>query len=391
MPVARPVVDDTDPFLIDPHANDPAHSFDVPLAMDNKGQREAVLTQIADEVRNGTTRSTVPLPPIPSEQPSPESELAPEDQPETFDVDGGNVTISYDKKKGWTGTLELSDGGGTETFYGKTQKELITKVLTGKLNATKQIRKLNKKIKLGTPTDAPVQTIEPETFQPKQLDANAIFEIKTALEADPDKALELWFQKKFGLSAGQLVQIANEANARSKKGEEAYEELSVESVSKEFLENHKNDYTPYAENGQAIMHWLCKNKLRRNPRVGEDFGSISSELLKKGLYTVDNLEEAFEDLRDSGLLVIAPEPEIQTPEPAPVRQEEPVQPATQNPRIASERRQPRGGLGIRPGSVSPTRVEESRAPSADELDNMPTEQLRELLNKTYQHARSTRR
>src|SRR4029077_4961021 len=123
--------------------------------------------------------------------------------PETFDVDGGTVTIAHDDK-GWHGTLSLDDGGGDEVFHGKTQKELMTKVLAGKVKATAQIRKLNKKLKLGTPIDAPVVVPEQHN-QHKQLDANDIFEIKTALEADPDKAFDLRFRKKYGMSEDEFV------------------------------------------------------------------------------------------------------------------------------------------------------------------------------------------
>src|SRR4029077_1830661 len=98
---------------------------------------------------------------------------------------------------------------------------------------------------------------------------------------------------------------------------------SIEGVSKEFLELHKNDYFPYAENGEAVMRWLCKYKLRRNFVEGkDDFGTISGELLRKGLYTVKNLEEAVDDLRDSGLLISPPEPEIDD-EPAPAVADKP--------------------------------------------------------------------
>lgn len=364
-----------DPFLIDPRADDPAHSFDVPLATSHPG--ELLPEQPPSAVLTPDT------PPAPDDA---------EDQPEVFDIDGGTVTISYDKKTGWTGTLSLDEGGGDEVFRGKTQKELMTKVLAGKAKATAQIRKLNKKLKLGSPVDETPAVPQLQPFQPKPLSANDIFEIKTAMEADPDKAADLRFQKKYGMTEAELVSRFLATEKKAEKGAEAHDELSVEGVSKEFLEAHKDEYYPYAENGDAIMTWLCRNKLKRNVRTTDNFGTISGELLERGLYTVQNLEEAFEDLRDSGLLEPPPQPESteveETPEPvpaAPVSTSRParqVQPAVSDSRIVSTRRQPRGGLGIRASSTGTREPEAPRAPSADELENMSDSEIRELLHST---------
>jgi hypothetical protein len=386
MSVSKPTVE-TDPFLDTDFA---------PLDTRNHGDHIAALGRIAEEhpeLQQGLVQEPVTPQPV-----TPAS--IPEDQPETFEVDGGTVTLSHDAK-GWHGVLTLDEGGGDEVFHGKTQKELITKVLAGKVKATAQIRKLNKKIKLGTPVEDVVTVSEPVLAKPNQLNANDIFEIKTALEADPDKAFDLRFIKKYGMSESDFVALVQQLKISAKRGEEAYEELTVEGVSKEFLEAHKDEYYPYAENGEAIMTWLCRNKLRRNVTKSDSFGTISGELLRKGLYTVENLEEAFEDLRDSELLI--PPPQLEVPEEVEEIEQEPipvaavlqpaqaVQPVAQNPRIVASKRQARGGLGIRPSAVQTRQVDDQRAPSADELENLPTDQLRELLNNTYRYARSARR
>lgn len=375
----NPRIAEVDPFLDTEFA---------PLDTRDRAQHVAELGLIAEE-HPELQAGLVPEPPAPLDTPV---DPDPEDQPETFDVDGGTVTISHDAK-GWKGVLSLDDGGGDEVFIGKTQKELMTKVLAGKVKASAHIRKLNKKLKLGTPVEDPVPVSEPAPVQPKQLTANDVFEIKTALEADPDKAFDLRFQKKYGMTEDQFVSLVQQLQVSVRKGEEAYEELTIEGVSKEFLEAHKTEYYPYAENGEAIMTWLCRNKLRRNVTRSDNFGTISSELLKKGLYTVANLEEAFEDLRDSGLLLPPPQAEIpEIPEPvAPAPPARQVPPAEPNPRIVATRRQARGGLGIRPSVINTREPEEPRAPSGDELENMSTEDLGELLKATYRHARSSRR
>jgi hypothetical protein len=377
----NPRIPEVDPFLDTDFA---------PLDTRDRAQHIADLGKIAEQ--HPELQADL-VPEVVVGVPNPPTEEPDTDQPEVFDVDGGTVTISHDAK-GWTGVLSLEDGGGNEVFKGKTQKELMTKVLAGKVHASAQIRKLNRKLKLGTPVADPAPASEPVQVQNKQLDANDIFEIKTALEADPDKAFDLRFRKKYGMSEDEFVSLVRQLQISSRKGEEAYEELTIEGVSKEFLENHKGEYTPYAENGEAIMTWLCRNKLRRNVTKSDNFGTISSELLKKGLYTVDNLEEAFEDLRDGGLLIVAPpaQPEEveEVQEPVPVQRPQ-TPPAEQNPRIVASRRQPRGGLGIRPSTVATQVQDEPRAPSADELENMSNDDLSKLLKDTYRYARSARR
>jgi hypothetical protein len=380
-------VKEVDPFLDTDFA---------PLDTRDRTQHVAALTQLAEE------HPELQITPAPV--PAPTDPPIEEDQPEVFDVDGGTVTLVHDDK-GWHGTLSLEDGGGDEVFHGKTQKELMTKVLAGKVKASAHIRKLNKKLKLGTPIDDPVP-IQDQPVQPKQLNANDIFEIKTALEADPDKAFDLRFQKKYGMTEDQFVALVRRIEISARKGEEASDELTIESVSKEFLEANKNVYHPYLENGDALLTWLVRNKLKRNVMTSDlvtdkdgqkhiNFGAISGELLKKGLYTVANLEEAVEDLNDSGLLTAPPEPELPvieeelTPVPA-APQPVPV-PVPQNPRIVAARRQARGGLGIRANAISTRIPDEPRAPSADELENLSTTELSELLNATYRHARSARR
>lgn len=383
-------VKEVDPFLDTEFA---------PLDTRDRTQHIAALTQLAEEHPELQITPT----PVPVTPPTPPVEE--EDQPEVFEVDGGTVTLVHDDK-GWHGTLSLDDGGGDEVFHGKTQKELMTKVLAGKVKASAHIRKLNKKLKLGTPVDDSIP-VQEQPIQPKQLNANDIFEIKTALEADPDKAFDLRFRKKYNMSEDEFVALVRRIEVSARKGEEASDELTIESVSKEFLEANKQIYHPYLENGDALLTWLVRNKLKRNVLTSDliidkdgqkhiNFGAISGELLKKGLYTVANLEEAVEDLNDSGLLTPPPEPEIPvveedlTPVPA-VPQPVPATPVPQNPRIVAARRQARGGLGIRANAISNRIPDEPRAPSADELENLSTAELSELLNATYKHARSSRR
>jgi hypothetical protein len=385
---------EVDPFLIDPNAGT-KQSFDVPLATD--GPRH-----IAEPQDRPPVVPTVSAPVAPSQQ----TEVL-DDQPEEeiFDVPEGTVTLTHDKK-GWHGVLEYTSGRGSEAFHGKTQKELMVKVLAGKANATKQVDNLNRKLKLGQVVEPEPVVSNPTPFQPKPLSANDIFEIKTALESDPDKAADLRFQKKYGMTEAEFVSRFLRAEQQAAKGEEAAEELSIEGVSKEFLAAHEGDYYAWPENGDALLRWLVRNKLRRNLVPTDmlvdgngtqyvNFGVISGELLKRGMYTVRNLEEALEGLRESGLLKPPPqaEPELEEEivEPRPAQRRPAVQQPASNTRIVRETRRPRGGLGIRPSSVGTTQTTEEQAPSVEQFDNMTDAEIRQHLAAVRNHIRSTRR
>lgn len=372
----------------------PDEDFDVPMARTSP-THFADLSQIAEEhpeLQDGLELESEFQQPVPaSAEALPAAEPA-SDQPEVIDIDGGTITIQKEKN-GYRATLEQTEGGGKEVFRGRTRSDLLTEVLAAKLQATNHIRKLNKKLKVGATvrSSAPVAPRQEPDIQAKQLNANDIFEIKTALESDPDKGFDLRFQKKYGMTEDQFVALVQDIRKKAIKGQEAHQELAIESVSKEFLERNKDVYFPWTENGANIMGWLAKNKLHRSVTEQDDFGTLSGELLDKGLYTVENLEEAMEDLRDSGLLVPPPEPEpVQEPAPpappAPVASA-PVQPAApQNPRIVAQRRQPRGGLGLRPSTTTVQSSEPSRAPSVDDLENLSTEQVNELFAGVRRHA-----
>lgn len=364
-----------DPFLDD--------SMGVPLDTRTGPQHIADLGRIAEEHPEfAPTPEEVLEADGPAPQPQPEPAPVPpaEDQPEVFDIEGGQVTIEK-TGTGWKATLK---GKRTEVFKGKTKSELMTNVLAGKLNASNQLDKLNKQLKLGKVADAPAPPeVRTPVFNRKELTANDVFEIKTALADNPDLALETWFQKKYGKSFTDLMTLVERVSIDSQKGVEANEELTVEGVSKEFLATN-TDYFVCPVNSSNIMYWLLVNKLRRQPTTSDNFGTISAELVSKNLYTVENLTEAWDDLKDSGLAEFEPDEDDQPevpPAPVPVPRPQPVPPAQPaNPRIASERRATRGGLGIRPGSISVPAPEPvvDRAPSVDELDNLSEAQLFEL-------------
>ena len=299
---------------------------------------------------------------VPPVTPDPEVPPTPveDETPEVFEVDGG--TISLEKEKGqWKVTIASDSGGQPQVYWGKTKNELIVQAMgKAQLNATKKIRDLNLKVKLGGTAPKPTPAVQPLS---NTLTADEIFEVKTQLESNPDLALETWFQKKTGLSVAQLVTLAQ-------KGAAADASLSAEQVAKDFIARNPEYYAdPQSKNVGRIITWLAKFKL------GQPTSTVE-ELYNRGFWTVEAVEEAYQDLNDEGLLVKAPKPTTLPPATPPA--EPPA--ARTDERIVRTETRPRAGLGIRPTDVTPAPPPEApKPPSVEDLDNLSDEQVRQLM------------
>ena len=326
-------------------------------------------------------------PPAPSEEVEepvvvPPAEPDPE-VPEILQLEDG-AFVSLEKEKGqWKATLDPGTGH-SEVFWGKTKNELLTNVLVGKLNATKKIRELNKKVKLTASTPQyPRQTEPAPSVRP--LTADETFEIKAQLESDPALALDTLFQKRTGLTVQQLVDLAQ-------KGAQANMNLETEAISREFLARNP-DYYPDSENKnfQSLIKWLAKFKLGKTA-TDANAGDIFTELWQTGNYTADNLEEAFQDLTDDGMLVKPRLP--RTSSPVEVNQQPVPQPApaAPTPRIVKTETRPRAALGIKPSDVSaiPPPATPS-APTDEDLDNLSDAEIKALLGSVRRQRVAARR
>ena len=326
-------------------------------------------------------------PPAPSEEVEepvvvPPAEPDPE-VPEILQLEDG-AFVSLEKEKGqWKATLDPGTGH-SEVFWGKTKNELLTNVLVGKLNATKKIRELNKKVKLTANTPQyPRQTEPAPSVRP--LTADETFEIKAQLESDPALALDTLFQKRTGLTVQQLVGLAQ-------KGAQANMNLETEAISREFLSRNP-EYYPDSENKnfQSLIKWLAKFKLGKTA-TDANAGDIFTELWQTGNYTADNLEEAFQDLTDDGMLVKPRLP--RTSSPVEVNQQPVPQPApaAPTPRIVKTETRPRAALGIRPSDVSATPPPATpSAPTDEDLDNLSDAEIKALLGSVRRQRVAARR
>lgn len=298
-----------------------------------------------------------------------------EDQPETFEVEGGSVTLEKERGQ-WKATLFSESAGKPQVYWGRNKNDLLGNVLKAQLNATKKIRELNSKLKLGTPAAAPQQ--RPVTPAPatRELTADEIFEIKTQLESNPALALDNLFAKTTGLTVQQLVSLAQE-------GRQASIELRADAVNRAFRAANPDFYPDEQyKNFELMLKWLAKFKLGKVIRDNE-VDAVFTELVATGHYTVENLEEAFQDLSTDGLLVSAPKQPKQTPPATAVTPQAPapVEPPASRPdsRIVNTVVRPRAATGIRATDVTPVNPPATpKAPSVDDLDNMSDEEHQRL-------------
>ena len=290
--------------------------------------------------------------------------------PEVFEV-GDGATVTRTKEKGqWKAVLDPGTGANPEVFWGKNKDELLTNVLRGKLEATKKIRDLNKKVKAVRSTPS-VPAPQAPTPSVRQLTADETFEIKSLWESDPAAALDKLVKLRTNVTLEELIAKAN-------RGEQASYNLDSEAVAKEFASRNP-DYYSDAENKNfyLLTKWIGEEKLGKVVKP-ENAETIFNEICATGNFTVQNLEEAFEDLTEDGKLVKPRLP--RTPTPVEVQPEPVPAPATPSPRIVSTETRPRAATGIRSSDVTPVpNPAQPAAPTDDDLENQTDEQISALL------------
>lgn len=296
-------------------------------------------------------------------------------EPTVYDYGDGSSAVIEKDNKGWKATLDAGTGGQPEVFRGHTKDEMYQNLMAGKINATKKIREQNRKIKLSS--GQPVQE-EPTQSVARKFNADDVTQLKIELQDDPDVALDNWFKKKTGKSIEQVTQQAA-------SGESARMQLHREEVGRAFAQAHPNYYSVH-DNYVALMSWLTKYKIGKQLRPDDvdDEGNITkrgneSELLDvlvaRGFYTVDTLSEAFEDLKEDGLLVF----------PAPATVEKPTARVAEEPEVITPTviRRPRGSLGIRTKETSTMPVRTEQVLNKDityaELDKLTTKEIDDLM------------
>lgn len=339
--------------------------------------RQAPLAEQLADLANANPELAPPPPPDLPGQDEIDQQPAPPavHEPEVIQYDDGSALTITKNSRGWEAVLD-SGSGNPEVFRGKTKDEMWTNIAAAKMHATRHIRDLNKKIKLTVRNEAPAQPqqpqVGPQQVQNRALTADEVVEIKNQLGVNPDLALDAYFQKKTGLSINQLVALArqgaNEAHASRST-------LDMEAIAKEFTGSHP-EYQSTNENYFALIGWLTKYKLGRT-LTKRNTDEMMDLLYESGHFTVDSLDEAYEELVQDGFLELASQEQEEEEEPEP-----PAPPPTPNPRIARVRVGPRAGLGIRTRETTAAAREPvtNRPPSAEELDNLSDAEIAQLFS-----------
>ena len=178
--------------------------------------------------------------------------------------------------------IDLGDGSGIQRFEADTMEELVDKLAKAQEHATRKIREQARQIKTGLGLVTPDPEKPMPNFKPRQRSPEEEWK-RTQELGDPSKARDAVrsiIEDELGAPLDQVRQTMT-AVEMAKRIEEARQ------ASNEWLARHKNDYYPCEENRQTIVAYLEKHKMAM---------------------TADNIEQSFQDLRDSGLLVAKPEP-----------------------------------------------------------------------------------
>ena len=371
--MSKPTVD---PWLLDSEGNPDPFAGTVDFGMTSEDEVDPDLSL---ETHTGLDPQIITGPPAPSDDEVPvvvapvvPVEPPPEPEgPEVFDVGEGATITRTREKVQWKAVLDPGTGANPEVFWGKNKDELLVNALKGKLEATKKIRELNKKVKL---TAAAPQRPVQQTPQPavRNLTADETFEITTLWATDPAAALDALIKKRTNLTLEELV-------GKAQKGDKANLSLETEAVTRSFVERNP-DYYIDPRNADALLKWLAKFKLGKNVTEANS-DDIFTELWQTGNYTVDTLEEAFQDLTDDGLLVKPRLPK--TPPPVEVPSVPPAPqpaPATTTPRIVKTETRPRAALGIQASDITPVAAPTTpTAPTDEDLENLSDDQIKALL------------
>lgn len=173
--------------------------------------------------------------------------------------------------------IDLGDGSGKQVFEADSADALIDKLTIAQENATRKIREQQFELRrsLRAKPEKQVATKSIEIGQPKTLTADELFQLGQELQTDPTSAFNKILQAQTGMDANQLVAIGKEFASLQQA-------RLVNEAETSFLQAHQGvDYLPTPDNARAIQKFLQDEQLP---------------------YTAANLEYAFQELSESGLL-----------------------------------------------------------------------------------------
>jgi hypothetical protein len=273
-------------------------------------------------------------------------EEKPKDKPvKTVEEKQDEPVVDDDVEEEFEYRVDLGDGAGVQVFRGKTQQEVINKLLEAQKNATLKIRE-----------------------QAADIQARKEKEAKEA--ADQDYVLQKRLQERPKETIEKIVaeRLAAERKAESDaKAAQAEVIRQQEAAASSFLTDHP-EYIPNDKNGGRLnkaLNLAIKEAKARGEEI-TDYRTL--------------IEDTFKDLSESGLLELKSEDASQEvndakeptgAEPSRIVKTEEVAPTQRIVRRSS-------GISQRSRTAAPTKA---TGPSEEELERMPREKLRELANK----------
>ncbi len=229
----------------------------------------------AEESNNSSAEEIEPAeseaPPVDAPEPLPIAETPAEPAPSE------ESTVQTEKPSGkrtvYIKKIDLGDGN-VQTFKASTKDELIDKIFNAQVNASKRIKELkaeNRKLAQSVQPDPEKPTRQ---YQPRDLSEDEEIEVINKLQSSPKEAVAKTIEALFG---GTMDEI----RADIAYGRQAKQREEILAVGRQFMQEHP-DYPVTAQNEKLMGEYLQKNKLA---------------------WTLKNLEIAYADLQEAGLVV----------------------------------------------------------------------------------------
>lgn len=226
--------------------------------------------------------------------------------------------------------IDLGDGSGVQVFEGRTYEELIDKLATAQEHATRKIRELSQ-----------AKKSEEKVAQAADVDE---WLLGQEIISKPTEAFGKIFERVVGMKPTDFSSKMERLTAF-----EAAKSAEDQAVT--FVQTHP-DYAATPANGRRMGRYLELYKLEP---------------------TVENMEKAFTELADSGLLEARDEkPAVETEEQN--AETERIAQPVEKVSPASQRKAASGLSGRR----SPAPAPKPQGPTEEELDKMPLHKLRDL-------------
>jgi hypothetical protein len=321
-----------------------------------------------DEEETPTPASEAqPIEPTP--EPTPEAQPVAEPTPEPEPAPDAQKTS---KKNVYSRVIDLGDGSPPQVFRAATKDELIEKIALAQANATRRIKELKGQLKTRVEPDKATPT---KTFEPRTLTADEELELGQEIQTNPSDAIRKALKAVIGAEPEEI----REAVAASRHLKQVEE---IRRVGQEFIAAHP-EYPITTANEAAMGRYIQQNGLA---------------------WTVKNLEIAFQELSEAGLVkpasaanpVITVEDEVDeepvlgtetpaVPTPvtpasaAPVVRNTPMQPTS--PRVVEEPRRKKPVVGVSTTqSVATESVNETqREVSVEDLLKLPASERRRIV------------